>query len=126
MKPIEQPQTTDTRPDRAPSAWRPEVLRGATEAGATADFDLAEIWHWFHARLEWLGDLTPDEARLQALLHWREKSITIAVQAARLEANRFPEADDGRRAYLEYLAADCLARFALGRDSLPDLEPHPA
>ena len=70
--------------------------------------------------------MTPEQAHLTALLHWREQHIATAIQAARLEANRCSDVDEGRKAYLEYLAADHLTQLALGLDSLPELEPQPA
>lgn len=113
-----------TGPSRAETpAWCPEVLDGSELAGLPSDFDLGEIWRWFHARLEWIGGMTPEQARLTALLYWREGYIATAIQAARLEANRFNDVDGGRKAYLEYLAADHLTQLALDIDSLPDLEP---
>ena len=70
--------------------------------------------------------MTPEQAHLTALLHWREQHIATAIQAARLETNRCSDIDEGRKAYLEYLAADQLTQLALGLDSLPELEPQPA
>lgn len=119
-------EADSTIPEPAPSAWRPAVLDGAAVAGSPVDFDLAEVWRWFHARLEWVGGLPPDRAHLTALLHWSENNINTAIHAARLEANRFDDVDGGRKAYLEYRAADHLTRLALGTDPLPDLEPHAA
>jgi hypothetical protein len=107
-------------------AWHPELLDSAAAAGLPHDFDLGEIWRWFHARLEWIGGMTPEQAHLTALLHWQSRHIATAIQAARLEANRFNDVDGGRKAYLEYLAADHLTQLALGLDPLPDLEPQPA
>lgn len=121
------PQVTDptiTEPESP--GWRPALLDRADASGTPADFDLVEVWRWFHARLEWIGGMTTDEAHLTALLFWRERHITTAIQAARLEANRFADVDGGRKVYLEYLAADHLTRLALGLEPLPDLEPHAA
>jgi hypothetical protein len=115
----------DTSPENRTPSWHPELLDGSA-AGVPADCDLAEIWRWLHARLEWIGGMTPEQAHLTALLHWREKYIMTAIQAARLEAHRFADVDGGRKAYLEYLAADHLTQLALGLDPLPDLEPHAA
>lgn len=115
----------DTTPT-TPVSWRLELLDGRDSIAQAADFDLGEVWRWFHARLEWLGGMTPDQAHLTALLHWHEKSIMTAIQAARLEANRSADEQGDRQAYLEYLAADFLTQLALGLDPLPDLEPHPA
>ena len=126
MESKEKVPVSGTPPHAREPAWRPEVLKGATAADRPTDFDLAEIWYWFHARLEWLGVLNADQAHLTALLHWRQQSITIALQAARIEAARFSGSDDGRKAFLEYRAADCLARLALELDTLPDLELRPA
>lgn len=120
-----QTQPLDDTP-ATPVSWRPELLDGKDSIALAADFDLGEIWRWFHARLEWLGGLTPDQAHLTVLLHWQEKSIMTAIQAARLEANRSAEEQGDRQAYLEYLAADFLTQLALDLDPLPDLEPHPA
>ena len=115
-----------TTPLPETSAWRPKLLDGTTAADLPSDFDLDEVWHWFHARLEWIGGMTPEQAHLTALLHWRDRHITTAVQAARLDANQCGDDDGGRKAYLEYLAADYLTQLALGLDTLPELEPQPA
>ena len=113
-------------PTNETTPWRPRLLDRAGAADLPPDFDLDEVWRWFHARLEWIGGMTPEQARLTALLHWRDRHIAIAVHAARLEANRSSDVDGGRKAYLEYLAADHLTQLALDLDPLPELEPQPA
>ena len=107
--------------------WQPEVLDGEPAAlKQKSDFEISEVWHWYHARLKLLGKLSNTQARLLALLNWREAQLNAAIHAARLEVNRMPGDECARQAHLEYLAAEYLAREALGMASIPTIEPHPA
>ena len=107
--------------------WQPEVLDGELAAPhQKSDFEISEVWHWYHARLKLLGKLNDTQARLLALLNWRDTQLNGAIHAARLEVNRMPGDDCARRAHLEYLAAEYLAQETLGMASIPTTEPHPA
>lgn len=107
--------------------WQPEVLAvEQTAAGSKNDFDVSEVWLWYHARLKLLGKLSNAQARLFALLNWREPELKGAIHAARLEVNRMHGDDCARQAHLEYLAAEHLAREALGIAAIPRVEPRPA
>ena len=108
-------------------AWQPEVLDGEHTASLQdSDFEISELWNWYHARLKLLGEIGNSQARLLALLNWRATSVKAAVHAARLEVNKMPGDDAAKQAHLEYLAAEYLAREALDLASVPRIEPHSA
>lgn len=108
-------------------AWRPEVLDGAaTSEELPADFDLAEVWYWFHSRLKAMGDLSHDDARLTARLNWSEVTVSDALRAARLHISKLDEEAAVRQAHLEYLTAEFLARQVLEEKSIPAPELRPA
>lgn len=117
-------------PNEAPAeeiAWQPEILDGAATADQLpADFDLAEVWYWFHSRLKALGGLSHDDARLTARLNWSEGTVSDALRAARLHISQLDEEGAIRQAHLEYLTAEFLARQVLEKESIPAPELHPA
>lgn len=117
----------DTAEHSEIQTWQPEVLEGERAAPQqNSDFDISEIWHWYHARLKLLGKLNNAQAHLLALLNWREPQLKGAIHAARLKVNQLPGDECSRRAHLEYLAAEYLACEVLGMASIPTIEPHPA
>jgi hypothetical protein len=108
-------------------SWRPEVLAGKQAATESKnDFEISEVWHWYHARLKLLGKFSDDQARLYALLNWREPFLKRAIHSARLEVNLIPGDDRARQAHLEYLAAEYLARQVLDIADIPRIEPQAA
>ena len=108
-------------------AWLPEVLDGsALTDGTPADLDLAEVWYWLHARLKALGEMSHDDARLTALLNWNDVTVSDALRAARLHADREDAENTAHRAHLEFLTAEFLARQVLGEEAIPSPELRPA
>lgn len=127
MDPQKNVQVQDTAEHSEFQAWKPALLEGEkTASQQKSDFEIAEVWHWYHARLKLLGKLNNAQARLHAILNWRDPLIKAAIHAARLEVNRMPGDEAARQAHLEYLAAEYLAREALDLASIPTIEPHPA
>ena len=120
MDPLEKhPKSTDEQTVEAPS-WQPEVLEGtAGTCDLPADFDLDEVWHWLHSRLKALGNLSHDDAKLTALLHWKEATVCDAVRAARLESKDVDGEGTAMRAHLEFLTAEYLARQILEEEDIP-------
>ena len=109
------------------AAWQPEVLEGAQEAAdLPSDFDLEEVWYWFHSRLKALGHLGHDDARLATLLNWNDVTVGDALHAARLHIDRQSSEGAARQTHLEYLTADYMARQVLEEESIPSPELHPA
>lgn len=116
--------TTELSDDHA---WQPEILDGERASdNHHRDYTLSEVWNWYHARLKQLGHLSNTEARLLALLNWRDSSLDAALHTARLEVNQMPGDESDRKAHLEYLAGEYLARETLGMASIPRIEPRPA
>lgn len=108
-------------------AWQPEVLEGVSgSCDLPADFDLDEVWHWFHARLKALGELSYDDARLTALLNWNETTVGDALRAARLQDKDLDAEDTAMRAHLEFLTAEFMARHTLEEETIPAPELRPA
>jgi hypothetical protein len=127
MKPQSDHNNPSTESAVEETTWRPEVLDGAIEEHELpSDFDLDEVWHWFHSRLKALGHLSHDDARLTALLNWNDITVGEALRTARLHVNQVDEEGEVRQAHLEYLTAEYLARQVLEKESIPAPELHPA
>lgn len=105
--------------------WQPLVLDSAL-ANLPPDFDLSEVWQWFHARLRALGGLSHDDARLAALLNWNERTIGDALHAARVHKGEWEGEGSAVQAHLEFTTAEYLARRALREEPIPAPELRPA
>lgn len=102
-------------------SWQPHVLNSG-KGELPADFDLAEVWQWFHARLRAIGELSHDDARLAALLNWNDRTILVALHAARLHYGEWDGERDALQAQLEFTTAEFLARQALDEEPIPTPE----
>ena len=123
------PKQTGTLPEKLTedSAWQPEVLNGVQDAlDLPSDFDLAEVWYWFHSRLKALGDLNHDDARLTALMNWNGGTVGDALHAARLHVNQLDEESAVRQVHMEFLTAEYLARHVLEKKTIPSTALRPA
>ena len=126
MKLHEEHNEAQTRNQTEDASWRPEVLEGALAAEELpADFDLDEVWYWFHSRLRALGNLSHDDARLTAVLNWNEIMVGDALRTARLSLDQQEEGAE-RQAHLEYLTAEFLTRHVLQEESIPSPKLKPA
>ena len=105
--------------------WHPHVLDSG-KGELPADFDLAEVWQWFHARLRAIGELSHDDARLAALLNWNDRTILVALHAARLHYGEWDGEREALQAQLEFTTAESLARQALDEEPIPTPEIRPA
>ena len=125
---LQKPHTAQT--DDSPvedTAWQPELLEGAQQAAdLPSDFDLEEVWYWFHSRLKALGELGHDDARLATLLNWNDVTVGDALRAARLHIDQQSSEGAARQSHLEYLTAEYMARHVLEEESIPSPELHPA
>lgn len=101
-------------------------LQVAAMSDLPADFDLSEVWQWFHARLKALGGLSHDDARLSAILNWNEETIREALHAARLHYSEWDGEQEALQAQLEYTTAEYLARRVLKEEPIPAPELRPA
>lgn len=127
MDPQKNVNVQDTAEHTEIQGWKPAVLDGEQAARQQkSDFEITEVWQWYHARLKLLGNFSNTQARLLALLNWRDSQVKAAIHAARLEVNQMPGDEYARQAHLEYLAAEYLARATLDLASIPMVEPHPA
>lgn len=108
-------------------AWQPEILHTEQQADERLlDHDRTEVWNWLHSRLRALGRLNADQAHLAALLCWKHKAVSSALSAARLAVDQLEHEDGARQVHVEFLAAEYLARQALGLESIPAPEPRAA
>lgn len=109
------------------ASWQPEVLESTSgDSSLPADFDLDGVWHWLHARLRALGNLSYDDARLTALLHWNEITVCNAVHAARLKRKELDYEGSAVQIHLEFLTAEYMARQILEEQEIPSPELHSA
>lgn len=125
MESLEQHVTNTDEPVATAPSWKPEVLDSAKSA-LPADFDLSEVWQWFHARLRALGELSHDDARLIALLNWNDRTIRNALHAARLHYGEWNGETDALQTQLEFTTAEYLARQVLIEEPIPAPELRPA
>ena len=127
MKPLTDQNQPSTETVTEDAAWQPEVLDGALDdQDIPSDFDLDEVWRWFHSRLKALGGLSHDDARLTALLNWNEITLGDALRAARLHVNQEDGDWEAMRAHLEYMTSEYLARQVLEKEAIPAPELHSA
>jgi len=93
-------------------SWSPEICENVQGDTGVA-IDKCELWFWYLARIRVLGDFTPDQAQLTALLGWTDHCIQEAVTTARISVNRSHLPKDTKQSYLNYLAGEVLACIAL-------------